>query len=89
MVLIWLDTVLRHGYPHTMSRRRHATLKAFFRATRASQAEIAARVGVTPSAMSLYVRGKRIPQPAIAIRLSHICNVSLESLLSPVERAAS
>lgn len=69
-----------------MSRRRYATLKAYFKATRASQAEIAARVGVTPSAMSLYVRGKRIPQPAIAIRLSQICNVSLESLLAPLER---
>ena len=72
-----------------MSKRRYATLKGFFKATRASQSEIAARVGVTPSAMSLYVRGKRIPQPAIALRLSQICNVSLESLLSPIERGSA
>lgn len=84
-----LDTVLIRQYLHNMSRRRYATLKAFFRATRASQAEIAERVGVTPSAMSLYVRGKRIPQPAIALKLSSVCNVSLESLLAPLERAAS
>lgn len=76
-------------YDDVMSRRRYATLMAYFRATKASQAEVAARVGVTPSAMSLYVRGKRIPQPAIALRIARVCNVSLESLLSPLERAAS
>lgn len=72
-----------------MSRKRYATLRAFFLATRVSQAEIANKVGVTPSAMSLYVRGKRIPQPAIALRLAHVCNVSLESLLQPLEAKAS
>lgn len=69
------------AYIDVMSRRRYATLRAFFETTRASQAEIAEKVGVTPSAMSLYVRGKRIPQPAIAIKLSEVCRVSLESLL--------
>lgn len=72
-----------------MSRKRYATLEAFFKATRASQAEIAERVGVTPSAMSLYVRGKRIPQPAIALKLAQVCNVSLESLLRRLESKAS
>ena len=72
-----------------MSRRRYATLTAYFRATKASQADIAERVGVTPSAMSLYVRGKRIPQPAIALKLARVCNVSLESLLSALESQAS
>jgi transcriptional regulator with XRE-family HTH domain len=65
-----------------MSRRRYATLRGYFKATRARQAEIATRVGVSPSAMSLYVRGKRIPQPAIALKLAQVCSVSLESLLS-------
>jgi transcriptional regulator with XRE-family HTH domain len=65
-----------------MSRRRYATLRAYFKATREPQAEIARRVGVTPSAMSLYVRCKRIPQPAIALKLAQVCSVSLESLLS-------
>lgn len=67
-----------------MSKRRYATLKAYFTATGAKQAEIAERVGVSPAAMSLYVKGKRIPQPAIALRLSQFCNVPLESLLSRV-----
>jgi transcriptional regulator with XRE-family HTH domain len=65
-----------------MSKRRYATLNAFFKETRASQSEIAEKIGVTPSAMSLYVRGKRIPQPAIALKLAQVCSVSLESLLS-------
>lgn len=69
-------------YHDGMSRRRYATLSAFFEATRARQAEIAEKVGVTPSAMSLYVRGKRIPQPQIALKLAQVCSVSLESLLS-------
>ncbi len=71
-----------------MLKRRHATLKAFFVKTRASQTEIAEKVGVTPSAMSLYVRGKRIPQPRIALELARVCSVSLESLLQAKERAS-
>lgn len=62
--------------------KRHATLKAYLKATRWSQAELAARIGVTRSAMSLYVHGKRIPRPAIALKLSQVCGVSLESLLN-------
>jgi len=64
-----------------MSSRRYTTLRAYFKATRARQADVAERVGVTPSAMSLYVRGKRIPQPAIALKLADVCSVSLEGLL--------
>lgn len=66
-----------------MSRKRFPTLRAYLRETRASQAELAERVGVTPSAMSLYVSGKRTPQPAIALELARICNIPIENLLSP------
>jgi transcriptional regulator with XRE-family HTH domain len=65
-----------------MSRRRYATLREYFKVTGTPQARIAERVGVCPSAMSLYVRGKRIPQPATALKLAQVCSVSLESLLS-------
>jgi hypothetical protein len=37
--------------------------------------------------MSLYVRGKRIPQPSIALKIHEVCGVSLEGLLKP-EKAA-
>lgn len=65
------------------SRKRFATLRAYLKATRMGQAELAERVGVTPSAISLYASGKRTPQPAVALELSRICNIPLEQLLSP------
>lgn len=66
---------------HTVSKPKYASLNAFFEATRLTQAELAAQVGVTHSAISHYVRGRRIPQPAVALKLSAVCRVPLATLL--------
>ena len=73
-----------------MSRRQYASLREFFEAHPGlSQADVANDVGVTPSAMSRYANGDRIPQPAIALKLSRRTGVSLESLLDPQQEAKS
>ena len=64
-----------------MSRPRYKTLSAYMAATGTSQAEVAAKIGVSVSAVSLYLRGKRIPQPDIALRIAGL-GVALESVLT-------
>ena len=65
-----------------MSRKRYRSLSAFKKDRRLTLQEIADLVGgITPSAVSLYVRGKRCPQPAIALRIASKCGVSLDALL--------
>lgn len=70
------------AYYDDMSRRLYRSLRAYLEATKQSQSAVAELVGVTPSAMSLYVSGKRIPQPAIALKISRICGIPLEALLT-------
>jgi len=65
-----------------MSKKRYESLSEYISKTRVRQSELADMVGVTPSAISLYLKGKRIPVPEIALRLSKVCNVSLETILT-------
>ena len=65
-----------------MKRRRYGSLRQFMAQTRTSQADLAGRLGVTPSAVSYYVAGLRIPKPAVALKLSRITGVPLETLLT-------
>lgn len=65
-----------------MSKKRYASLKAYLKETRTSQTELADLVGVTPSAISLYLKGERIPEPEIALRLEEVCGVPLRTLLT-------
>lgn len=64
-----------------MSRPRYKSLGAYVAATRISQTELADKLGVSVSAVSLYLRGKRIPQPDIALRIAAL-GVALESVLT-------
>lgn len=68
-----------------MSHRKYASLSAYFKATRARHREVAEKVGVTPSAISLYAAGKRTPRLATALKLARVCNVPVDTLL---ERAS-
>lgn len=51
------------------------------------QGDIARRMGLSQSALSLYLRGHRVPSRDIAIRLSREFGISLEGLLDPPEAA--
>ena len=64
-----------------MSSKRYETLSAYLRATRVRQAELAEWIGVSPSAMSLYVSGRRTPRLGLAVKLSKITGVPVERLL--------
>jgi transcriptional regulator with XRE-family HTH domain len=66
-------------------RSRFKTLRDYVNAQprTKSQNEIAEDLGISPSALSLYLNGHRIPAREIALRLSRQCGVPLESLLDP------
>lgn len=48
---------------------------------RLTKQKIASDLGVSPSALTLYLKGERIPQPAIALRIAAKAGVDLASLL--------
>ncbi len=47
------------------------------------QGDIAAKLGLSQAALSMYLHGKRVPSRAIAVRLSREFGISLEGLLDP------
>lgn len=64
-----------------MSKKRYRTLSAYL-ADHPNQTRLAEQVGVSPSAISLYIKGERIPVPAVALKLAKLCRVPLETLLT-------
>ena len=45
--------------------------------------ELRNALGVTPSALSLYINGHRIPARDVALRLADLTGVPLENILDP------
>jgi len=68
---------------------RFKTLRAYVDAQprRVTQNEIADSLGLSPSQLSLYLTGLRIPGRAVALRLSRDHDISLEGLLDPPQEA--
>lgn len=65
-----------------MLKKRYATLNRFVAGERLTQRALAAKLGVSAQAVSLYLKGQRIPEPAIALKLAKLSGVPLEALLS-------
>lgn len=66
-----------------MSRTRHKTLRAFLAATRISQTELAALLGVSHSTVSYWAAGKRTPRLSVAVKLSRLTGIPVERLVAP------
>lgn len=64
---------------NTMSKRTYKTLQQYLMLTGQTQADLADRMGVTRAAVSAWVLGKRLPQPAMALKLSKL-GIRIESL---------
>jgi transcriptional regulator with XRE-family HTH domain len=54
-----------------------------------TQQQLAERLGITQSALSMIMNGHRLPSPDLALRLHAETGVPLETLLQRQERAAS
>lgn len=57
------------------------TLQEYLDLTGVTQTELAAILGVSPSTISNYAAGKRVPRLAMAVRLSRLTGVPVECLL--------
>lgn len=60
--------------------KRYTSLAAYLKATKQTQEQLAAAVGVRQGLISKYVRGAQTPRLAIAIRLNKVTGVPLECL---------
>jgi transcriptional regulator with XRE-family HTH domain len=67
------------------SRSRFKTLRDYVNAQprTKSQNEIAEELGITPSMLSEYIHGRRVPSKETALRISRQCHISLENLIDP------
>ena len=54
-----------------------------------SQKELAARVGVTESAMSYYVKGVRTPRSDVLTRMAKALNTTTDSLLGTAQSSSN
>jgi predicted transcriptional regulator len=61
--------------------RAHATLAAYLRETDTTQQQLAKRLGITQSAVSMYVTGQRVPRPEMAMKIHILTRVPLARLL--------
>lgn len=64
--------------------RAFASLREFFAQTGIRQEDIAAELGISPAHLSNIVNKKRTPSFDLAIRLSEIANVPIQSISSRV-----
>ena len=62
-------------------RRRSGSLKDYRTAEQISQAEAAARVGITQAEWSRFENGTRRPQPDLAERIAKVTGVAVLTLL--------
>lgn len=60
--------------------KRHASLRAYLKATRRTQEQLAAELGVRQGLISKWVRGAQMPRPAMALRLSRLTGVPVEAM---------
>jgi DNA-binding XRE family transcriptional regulator len=66
----------------------HPSLKAYLAATKTTQEVFAWRLGITQSALSMIVNGKRAPRLPLALKIHDLTGVPLEALLRKKKRRA-
>jgi plasmid maintenance system antidote protein VapI len=64
-----------------MTKRSFKSLAAFLKHTHTTQVELAEALGIPQSRVSVYVNGKALPRPALALRLSAYTGVPIEALV--------
>lgn len=64
-------------------RQKYRTLAEYLKGTGTSQAQFAATLGVDRSYVSLIASGERQPALDLALRISRLTGVPVESLVSP------
>lgn len=64
-------------------KRRFPSLREYFRLTGMRQATIASVLGISDTHLSNIVSGKRRPNAKLAIDLSRLTSVPVESIVSP------
>lgn len=64
--------------------RAFASLREFFDQTGMRQEDIAFDLGISPAHLSNIMNGKRTPSFGLALRLSEITNVPIQSISSRV-----
>jgi transcriptional regulator with XRE-family HTH domain len=62
-------------------RRAYPTLAAYIEGERVNQTTLAKRAKITQGHLSLIISGDRTPSLALALRLSQIANVPVETLV--------
>jgi len=62
-------------------RRRYPNLAAYILITGESQREIADAVGVSQAQISRILRGRKLPRPSLARKLSEHCRIPVESFM--------
>lgn len=65
-----------------MKRRIYRDLDAYFRDSGDTQADFAARLGVSQPAISLIRNGKRTPSLRLAKRIAEAARIPVETLIS-------
>jgi transcriptional regulator with XRE-family HTH domain len=60
---------------------RYRTLDGFLKGTHTSKAKLARELGVSPSLVSSWVRGRTEPDLAMCIRLVERCKIPMASLI--------
>lgn len=60
--------------------KRHASLRAYLKATKRTQEQLADELGVRQGLVSKWVRGAQMPRPEMALRLSSLTGVPLEAM---------
>jgi plasmid maintenance system antidote protein VapI len=81
-----LDTARIRVYSRSVKKRsRFKTLREYVEAQprQKSQGDIARELGMSESALSCYLNGKRTPGRLMGIRLSKELGIPLENLLNP------
>jgi predicted transcriptional regulator len=63
------------------TRRRAASLAEFFELTGVTQTEVARLLGISISAVSCYVSGRRTPRLSVAVKIARLTGVPVEALL--------
>ena len=62
-------------------KRAYISLAAYLEGERLTQVDLAKKVGITQSHLSLIVRGDRTPSLPLALELSRVTNVPVETLV--------
>lgn len=78
----------RHIFQFVMP-RKYRTLTEYLDKTGTTQAELAARVGVTQAAISKIASGVQPAGGGLALRLADETGVPIEALLNPSKSAAA